>query len=155
MIKRIAFCFAWIIIISACFPVLVISPLKELSLKKPAISSFVAEKSKEEYAKSETERQKIIIKHQDAGEYEGKYVSSAGLIVSAKDTGRVTFLNFEKDYKKGLVLVIFAKDYKRFREKPLTMYKGKYVEFEGRVKIYKGRPEIIIKSSDQIKIIKN
>jgi|GEM_PF-3325598 len=156
LIKRIIFTAVWCAVIAACLPVLVISPIKELSAKEPAVASLIDDNkvtSGHISAKTYPERMTKIIRHEQAGDNIGQYVKSSGRIMSARDTGKVTFLNLEKDYKKGLVLVIFASDYKRFREKPVSMYKGRDIEFEGRVKSYKGRPEIIIKSPDQITVI--
>lgn len=91
------------------------------------------------------------IKWQDAAGYAGKYVRVRGKIVSSKNTGKVCFLNFDKDYRNTMTLVIFSSNFKRFPDKPEKYYLGKEITAEGRVKMYKGKPEIILGSREQIK----
>ncbi len=91
------------------------------------------------------------IKWQDAPDYAGKYVRVKGEIVSSKNTGKVCFLNFDKDYKNTMTLVIFSSSFKRFPDRPEKHYLGKNITAEGRVKMYKGKPEIILGSPEQIR----
>jgi len=99
------------------------------------------------------EKQKISINWKDANNYTGQYVETTGEIVTSYNSGKVCFLNFHKDYKKYLTLVIFASDFKKFPDKPEKYYLGKKIKVEGRIKEYQGRPEIILKTTDQIFII--
>jgi DNA/RNA endonuclease YhcR with UshA esterase domain len=98
-------------------------------------------------------KEKNIISWQDADKYTGRYVETEGEIISSYNNGKICFLNFHKDYKKYLTLVIFASDFKKFPDKPEKYYLGKKIKVEGRVKEYQGRPEIILKTPDQIKIL--
>ncbi len=98
-------------------------------------------------------KEKKSINWKESYKFIGEYVETEGEIVSSYNNGRVCFLNFHKDYKKYLTLVIFASDFKKFSDKPEKYYLGKKVKVEGRIKEYQGRPEIIIKTPDQIKII--
>ncbi|MBP7792007.1 MAG: OB-fold nucleic acid binding domain-containing protein [Candidatus Goldbacteria bacterium] len=97
-------------------------------------------------------KDKKSINWKDANKYIGEYVETEGEIVSSYNNGRVCFLNFHKDYKGYLTLVIFASDYKKFPEKPEKYYLGKRIKVEGRIKEYQNRPEIILKTPDQILI---
>ena len=63
------------------------------------------------------------------------------------------FLNFDRNYKETLSVVIFASDYRKFPEPPEKMYLKKKIEVQGRIKLYKGRVEIVADSPEQIRII--
>jgi len=49
--------------------------------------------------------------------------------------------------------VIFASDFPEFAMPPEFLYSGKTVHIIGIIKEYKGSPEIIVKTPDQIKVI--
>lgn len=99
------------------------------------------------------EKENININWKDAAKYVGKYVITEGKIVSSFNNGMVCFLNFDKDYKNSLSLVIFPSSFKKFPENPEKFYLGKKVRVEGRIKIYNDRLEIILDSQDQIKVL--
>lgn len=65
------------------------------------------------------------------------------------------FLNLEKDYPQScLQVVIFKEDLKKFPQNVEELFKEKVLEVSGKIKEYKGKPEIIVSSPDQIKILK-
>ncbi|MDD8019915.1 MAG: OB-fold nucleic acid binding domain-containing protein [Acidobacteriota bacterium] len=97
--------------------------------------------------------QEKIIPFEKAGDYVGQTVTVAGVIVSSYNSGRACFLNFDPDYQHYLSLVIFASDFNRFPPQPEKYYLNKKVRVRGRIMLYKGRPEIILSSPDQIKIV--
>ncbi len=125
---------------------LIIDELKDLKNNKQEIQTQTEQTDF-------VEKQKISINWKDADKYTGKYVETEGEIVSSYNSGRVCFLNFHKDYKKYLTLVIFASDFKKFPDKPEKYYLGKKIKVEGRIKEYQGRTEIILKTTDQIIIL--
>ncbi len=126
----------------------IIKPLQEV--KNIAVTSFNPEVKKHEWR----EKENIKIDWKDADKYIGKYVITEGEIISSYNNGRVCYLNFHKDYKKYLSLVIFASSFKKFPQNPEKFYLGKKVKVEGRIKIYNARLEIILESDEQIKILR-
>jgi micrococcal nuclease len=98
-------------------------------------------------------KDKESIKWQDAVKHMDKYVETEGTIISSFNSGKICFLNFSKDYKNTLTLVIFADDLRRFPANPEQYYKGRKISVQGRIKDYKGKVEIVLKSSDQIKLL--
>ncbi len=90
---------------------------------------------------------------QDAEAYAGQEVTVRGVIVHTYDSGKVTFLNFDKDYHNTLTLVLFPSIYAEFPAKPAQYFSNKEIEVIGRVKMYEGKPEIVIESSQQIKVL--
>jgi len=95
-----------------------------------------------------------VIRWDEAGNYYGKNVTVIGKVVGSYNSGKACFLNFHEDYKKSFTAVIFASDFDRFPSDPQDYYLYNDVEVTGLIKEYNGRPEIILNSTSQIKIIK-
>jgi endonuclease YncB( thermonuclease family) len=90
-----------------------------------------------------------------AGNYIGKVMSVEGKITRTHNSGKACFLNFHNNWTRYFSLAIFANVFHRFPEKPETFYLNKFVRATGRIKKYRGRPEIILNRPDQIEIIDN
>jgi hypothetical protein len=94
-----------------------------------------------------------VIDWRNAAKFIGDYVTVEGKIVGSYKSSKVCFLNFHPDYKKYLTLVIFSSDFNEFPLHPNKFYLDKKVQAKGRIKEYKGKPEIILESPSQIKIL--
>jgi hypothetical protein len=99
------------------------------------------------------ERGLPVISWEAAGQFYGREVIVEGKIVAAKNTGRACFLNFHRNWKRYFSAVIFARRFERFPAPPETLYLGRTVRVTGRVRDYQGKPEVVIDSPEQIKII--
>ena len=97
------------------------------------------------------DKTKNVIDWKDAANYVDKYVEFTGTIAASHNNGKICYLNFDRDYKKYIALLIFSDTFKKFPDRPEKYYLGKKVKVEGRVKEYKGRLEIILGSPEQIK----
>jgi len=78
-----------------------------------------------------------------ADRYEGKRVVARGVINDVVEKEKVTVLSIEG----GLNVVIFSDDlgnFEFFGIDPAHYYRGKNVQVTGRVRMYKGEPEIIV-----------
>jgi micrococcal nuclease len=93
-----------------------------------------------------------VISWVNADQYYNQYVIIEGTIVDTYNSGMVCFLNFHPDYQY-FTAVIFACDFPGFPYPPDTYYLGKKVQIIGIIKEYKGSPEIIVKTPDQIRIL--
>jgi micrococcal nuclease len=93
-----------------------------------------------------------VIDWKDAHNYYNQYVIVEGTIVDTYNSGNVCFLNFHTDYQY-FTAVIFASDFLGFPFIPESFYLGKTVQVIGIIKEYKGSPEIIVKTPDQIRIL--
>jgi micrococcal nuclease len=93
-----------------------------------------------------------VIDWKDAHNYYDQYVIVEGTIVDTYNSGNVCFLNFHTDYQY-FTAVIFASDFLGFPFIPESFYLGKTVQVIGIIKEYKGSPEIIVKTPDQIRIL--
>lgn len=66
---------------------------------------------------------------------------------------RVSYLNFDKKYPKNTFSgVVFEEKFKEVGD--LEIYKNKNIEIKGKITIYKDKPQIIISSKNQIKLLK-
>ena len=93
-----------------------------------------------------------VIDWSDANNYYNQYVIIEGTIVDTYNSGIVCFLNFHTDYQY-CTAVIFACDIPGFPDTPDIYYLGRKVQIIGIIKQYRGSPEIIIKTPEQIKIL--
>ena len=89
----------------------------------------------------------------EAKEHIDKLETVEGLIIRTHESGKACFLNFHPDWQNTLNIVIFAENYHLFPGPPGELFYGKIIRVTGLIKLYQGRPQIIIKSPKQIKII--
>jgi micrococcal nuclease len=94
-----------------------------------------------------------IISWRDAAKYYGYTKTVEGKIVVSNNTGKVCFLNFHENWRKYFTAVIFSSDFDKFPPNPEDYYLNRKVRVTGLIKEYKGKPEIIVKSSSQIEIV--
>lgn len=94
-----------------------------------------------------------VVDWRDAGRYIGRRCTVEGTIVATRNTGKACFLNFHENWKKYFTALIFANRFPRFPDAPETYYRGKTVRVTGKIQDYKGKPEIIVESPDQIEIV--
>jgi hypothetical protein len=76
-----------------------------------------------------------------------------GKLVRTHRAENVLYLNFHPNWKKYVTVVILGRDLERFPKDAGTYYKGKTVRVRGEVALYKGRPEILVRSPDAITIV--
>lgn len=86
----------------------------------------------------------------EAQDHYGEKVEIVATVVRTHDSGKATFLNFHEDWKGKFTAVIFAATSCDFSVKPAEFFLGREVRIRGKVKEYKGGPEIVIQSIDQI-----
>jgi DNA/RNA endonuclease YhcR with UshA esterase domain len=94
-----------------------------------------------------------VVDWQDAGHYLGQRLTVEGDVVRVYNSGKAAFLNFAQEYKGQFSVVIFASDFEQWAEAPDQVYLGQRVRVTGKIKEYKGAPEVIVESPDQIEII--
>ncbi len=106
--------------------------------------------------KTETEKDEDlpVISWEDAADYIGQKVIVKGKIVDTYDSGKALFLNFDENHSDTFTAVIFKSDEYKFDVVPEDYYLNKTVKVKGKVKVYKGAPEIIVEEPDQIYKVK-
>lgn len=130
------------------------------ALEKKAIDQKLGCKwgnfQKELFSDSKTQLKKDeIVQACKAKNYIGqrKYVEGFVVAVTRSKKNNI-FLNFERPYpNQCFSAVIFASSLHRFPKDPEILYLKKKVRVFGEIKEYKGKPEIILESQNQIEIL--
>jgi hypothetical protein len=93
-----------------------------------------------------------VIADTDAAAHVGQTVTVEGLVaVVYKSPKGGYFLDFENAYPNEVFSgVVFAPSAARFGD--LTTYRGKRVQITGQIRLYKGKPEIILETPDQLRL---
>jgi hypothetical protein len=97
----------------------------------------------------------VTIDVNKAKDYEGKLVYTCGKIYSTKviKSNGMILMNVGGEYPYApLTIVIYSDSLKNFDSAPEEFYKGKNICVGGKVKMYKGKPEIIISTKHAIQI---
>lgn len=112
------------------------------------------DKSPQDKISENTEKESIeIITTDEVNDYIDKKVVVRGYVADVAIRPKVNYLNFDKKFPDHtFTVVIFPSDASKFDD--LNEFKNKNVEVSGKIKLYKGKPQIIVNSPAQIKIIK-
>jgi DNA/RNA endonuclease YhcR with UshA esterase domain len=94
----------------------------------------------------------IRISASEAKEHIGAQAVVKGKIAEVNVGERVVRLNFEQPYPKNpFAAVIFPANTNKFPE--VEKLKGKTVEVSGKIAVYRERPQIVLTSTNQVKVI--
>jgi hypothetical protein len=91
----------------------------------------------------------------DAHKYIGMEKTVCGRVASAtyavRTKGRPTFLNLDQPYPKQIFTVlIWGSDRNKFKNPPESFFRGKRICVTGIIKSFRGKPEIVVRSPEQI-----
>jgi DNA/RNA endonuclease YhcR with UshA esterase domain len=94
-----------------------------------------------------------VIRASDALKYIGQTVTVEALLVKVYYSRKgIVFLDLDQPYPKSpLTLVIFKKDAPRFAHIPAC--EGKTIRVKGRIQLFRGKPEILLKDPMQIQCL--
>ena len=97
---------------------------------------------------------------QDVGLYVGDSITVTGKVHTTKyfseTPNKPTLLNMGAAFPNQLLTVLIEKgDRGRFKPEPEVLYLNREISVSGRVILYKNKPEIIVRSQSQIKILDN
>ena len=94
----------------------------------------------------------IKIAATEAKKHVGAEAVVTGVIAEVNKAAALVRLNFEKPYPENVfTAVIFSRSTNDFPE--VDKLKGKTVEVSGKIAEYRNRPQIVINSTNQIKVI--
>ena len=94
----------------------------------------------------------IKIEAAKAKEHIGAQAVVSGTVAEVNVGERIVRLNFEQPYPKNpFTAVIFPANTNQFAE--VEKLKGKNVEVSGKIAAYRERPQIVLTSSNQVKVI--
>lgn len=94
-----------------------------------------------------------VVSWKAADQHYGKIVTIEGKIVLTKNIGRICFLNFDPDYRNTFTAVIKRDNYSHFPKDPENFYRGKKVRVTGTIRKWKGAPEMILSTAEEIEVI--
>lgn len=91
----------------------------------------------------------------EAAQHAGEQAKVCGLVAGAKyaerSRGKPTFLDFERPHPAEVFkAVIWGTDRGKFKPPPETVYDQQEVCVTGRIELYHGAPEIIVRSPSQL-----
>jgi len=89
----------------------------------------------------------------EAGQHTGETVCVSGRVLRVYTSrSESAFLDFCSNYRDcPFSSVIFASDRTKFGD--LTALNGREVEIQGRISVYNGRPEIVIRDPEQVHVL--
>ncbi|MBI3676486.1 MAG: nucleotide-binding protein [Proteobacteria bacterium] len=87
---------------------------------------------------------------QDAAAHIGQAITVEGIVSEVHVSTRVTFIDVGGRYpNEKFTGVIFSDDYGAFPE--VTKLQGRTIDISGTIRLYGARPEIVLKSANQIR----
>ena len=142
---------------------------KEITVKKSdqTDNSDISELKEKDKDKSETEiysdnsdgqsqgsnNTKTKITSREVNAHIGDSLTIKGFVADVYVSEKVSYLNFENKFPKNIFsCAIFSSKAEVFGD--LSKYKSKEVEVTGKITTYKNKPQVILNSPDQIKILK-
>ena len=122
-------------------------PQASIASKTATFSSVAAGDGSVREALKATDLEGAKAKQGKTGAFTGKIVK-----VFAPKSNAIVILNFANDFKSALTAVVEAKNFDKFPD--LADLKGKTVLISGKFDAFKGAPQILLKTPDQLKIVK-
>jgi hypothetical protein len=95
----------------------------------------------------------LVVPWTDAPNHLDQVIGVEGEIVDSYNSGRACFLNFTKDWKGEFYVAILGSNLSAFDQPPEKKFLNKRVRVVGKVKMYKGRPQIVIDTPQHIQIL--
>jgi DNA/RNA endonuclease YhcR with UshA esterase domain len=121
--------------------------------KEHQVSGTDSTPKKELRFHDKSEQPQAVISALEASGYIGKVVTVEGFVADVYKSEKVAYLNFIKKFPDNPFSgVIFSNKFDVFGD--LNIYEGKNVSLTGRVTVYKEKPQIILDSKEQVKILK-
>ena len=98
-------------------------------------------------------RGQTVVPWQSAGSYEGEVITVEGDVARARleaDTVVIEFSTDDPNAFRAILLIPLITDLPR---QPQRLYEGKRVRVTGRIQIWRGQPEMILRSPDEILVV--
>jgi DNA/RNA endonuclease YhcR with UshA esterase domain len=95
-----------------------------------------------------------VIKDSEAIQCVGKNVEVRGFVVSVRTSPLGTaFINFGRDYPNQTFAGFIAAGSKIATDQQIAALQGKIIGITGKIELYRGKPEIKVLSTNQIKVV--
>ncbi|MBK8550781.1 MAG: hypothetical protein IPL53_06855 [Ignavibacteria bacterium] len=126
-------------------------PQQEITINKSVLSGQdEIDREKDNPLKSSSSLKTITSK--EVKLHIGDSLIIKGYVADIYLSDKVAYLNFENKFPKNVfTCTVFSGKMNEFGD--LSSFKGKNVEVTGKISTYKNKPQVILNSKDQIKII--
>jgi phosphatidylserine/phosphatidylglycerophosphate/cardiolipin synthase-like enzyme len=115
-----------------------------------------ARASREPFASADDSlREDGVIPHQDARNHYNQELTVELTITHSYNSGRVIRLMPDDQEDDNFKVVIFPSDWPNFPESPDLLYDGKTIRVTGLIERYRGWPEIIVDTPEQIEVVES
>lgn len=74
-------------------------------------------------------------------------------VVTTNNTGKVVYLNSHDPYQGHFYVAIFPDRWSEFPQPPETYFKGRCVTVRGKIELYRGTPQIVLRAARDIQIV--
>ena len=95
----------------------------------------------------------VIYAWTEAKDHVGETIGVEGTIVDTYNSGRACFLNFTKEWQGEFYIAVLGSHLGAFDSAPEQHFMNKRVRVVGKVKMYKGRPQIVVETPQHIQIL--
>lgn len=103
-------------------------------------------------AKTNRSNMVVSVSAAEAKEHVGDQAAVKGTVAEVSKTEKIVRLNFDKPYpKQTFTAVIFSDKTNLFSD--VEKLKGKSVEVRGKIVAYRDRPQIVLTTTNQLKIV--
>lgn len=128
------------------------TPIEELKNEtKPEVKAEEQISQDKQVPQQTQKSEAVSLKAMQTAKYIGKNAVVTGYIADVYKNEKVAYLNFDAKFpKNSCAAVIFKDDFGKFGN--LNRFKNKNVEVSGIISEYNGKPQIILKSTSQLKI---
>ncbi|TAK91624.1 MAG: hypothetical protein EPO07_19720 [Verrucomicrobia bacterium] len=90
----------------------------------------------------------------EAEKYVGKEAIVTGKVTRVRQTEKITQINFGPAYpNQDFTAVLFSRATNQFTDVNFTKLTGKTVEVRGHVEDYNGKPQIVVNTKQQLKVL--
>jgi hypothetical protein len=149
------------IVSAACIAIVICSCSREekkLEIRKPRTEIKKTDEANDSGSVSESDNETNAIglrtiESKEANRNVGDSLNVRGFVADVYESPKVIYLNFGSKFPKNdFTCTIFAGSLENFSD--IRTFLGKRVEVTGRITIYKSKPQMILWSQSQIKILK-
>ncbi len=95
-----------------------------------------------------------VVPWNEANQYMGKLITIEGTVVSARNTGSVCFLNFDKNWQgKFYIAIVEPSAMTAWPKPPQEHFLNQKIRVTGKVSLYQDRPQMRITQAESITIV--
>lgn len=90
----------------------------------------------------------------EASKHIGEFVCVEYCIVRTYNSGKAAFLNSHDPYQGYFYVVVFPERWDCWPKSPEDYFRSKCIRVQGKIQMYKGSPEIIVRNCNQIQVVR-